>query len=139
MIGDYERILLFSRYAEILPWEFSRIKDIADPFTGCFISRIPLTVIFLGFAIKGGTFFERGMLNEAYDFINIGSHRILKSIREYGRVPKKVKEIYDYEKQAWDNYYLILDMVEKSIMKGDLFALELKDKAEKIITNCKIV
>ncbi|MFC1885404.1 hypothetical protein ACFL2O_11640 [Thermodesulfobacteriota bacterium] len=139
MIGDYERILFFSRYAEALPWGFSKIKEITDPFTGCFISSIPITLIFLGFALKSSVFFENGMLDEAFDFINIGSSRLLKSINEYGRAPIKVKEIYEKEKRAWENYYLLLDIIEKAIMKGDSFALELKDRAERYIMECRII
>ena len=41
-IGDYLRLLTFSAYAEALPLDISDIKNITDPFTGCFIFRLAI-------------------------------------------------------------------------------------------------
>jgi len=51
LIGDYARILHFSYYARALPWSVKRIKDMIDPFTGCFVSTIPFTVVSLRLAL----------------------------------------------------------------------------------------
>ncbi|MFH1082877.1 MAG: hypothetical protein V1751_05755, partial [Pseudomonadota bacterium] len=52
LIGDYARILLFSQYAGVLSWPVKRIKELLDPFTGCFISHIPITVVYLRLALR---------------------------------------------------------------------------------------
>jgi hypothetical protein len=51
-IGDYLRLLTFSAYAEALPADISEIKNITDPFTACFISRLSITVALLRFFVK---------------------------------------------------------------------------------------
>ncbi|MCK5033212.1 MAG: hypothetical protein KAS18_06240, partial [Calditrichia bacterium] len=58
LIGDYTRILLYSYYAKALPFGFDKIKDQVDPFTGCFISYIPLTVLYLRYTLRTAAFFD---------------------------------------------------------------------------------
>merc|ERR1712170_320977 len=44
MVGDYERMLLFSEYATVLGGcDLKYAKDLVDPFTGCFSVPIPYT------------------------------------------------------------------------------------------------
>ena len=57
-IGDYLRILMFSAYAEALPLDIREIKNITDPFTGCFISKLPITVTLLRFSLRVATLFN---------------------------------------------------------------------------------
>merc|ERR1712193_44989 len=47
MVGDYERMLLFSEYASVLGHDIKYTKDLVDPFTGCFSLPIPYTTTWL--------------------------------------------------------------------------------------------
>ena len=139
LIGDYERILLFSKYADALAQDITEIKEFVDPFTGCFISRIPLNVVFRGFAMKGASFFEQGMISEGIDFIDTGSSRLLDCINNYVRASEKVEDIYMKEKQAWKKFYTILEFMENSLLEGDNFALNLRERSEEIIMESALI
>ncbi len=80
IIGDYIRILYFSAYAKVLTDDLAKIKEIMDPFTGCFISYIPMTIVYLRFVFKAASFFSDGKDELALEFIRSGSDRIMKAL-----------------------------------------------------------
>ena len=135
VIGDYTRILLFSAYARHLDQDLSRIKELLDPFTGCFISKIPITLVYLRFALKAMTLFKSGNKSEATEFIQNGVSRISRTLsfinRDFGAVLQK-------EREGWHLFYDILEMIEKQLEKDDPFSRELKQKAETIALRCHI-
>ena len=45
---------------------------------------------------------------------------------------------YSREKEGWDLYYDVLDELEKALDEDDPFALELKARARKIISKCRL-
>jgi hypothetical protein len=112
-IGDYIRILLFSNYARILPWEFEDIKKHTDPFTGCFISRVPLCVVYLRFSLQALQLYASGQREKAADFIIKGAERLLKMITYLGRPNNPLSGLYHKEKDAWELFYDILDAFEE--------------------------
>ena len=138
LIGDYVRILLFSYYARVLPWSVDRIKCWADPFTGCFISHIPFTVVYLRLSIKAASFFGKEKSDEGLDLLKLGQIRLDKIIRDFVCTPDPLKERYRMEKIVWDTYYNVLDKVEDGLKRDDPFALELRKKAKKLIKDCKL-
>jgi hypothetical protein len=42
------------------------------------------------------------------------------------------------ERIVWDTYFDALDKVEDGLKRGDPFALGLREKAEKLIKDCKL-
>ncbi|MCD6396943.1 MAG: hypothetical protein J7L71_05345, partial [Spirochaetaceae bacterium] len=80
MIGDFIRTLYFSRYTEILSDNISDIKKTIDPFTGCFVSEIPVTTVLLRYCMKAADLFEAGNDQLAADFILQSFERLEKSI-----------------------------------------------------------
>ncbi len=145
LIGDYIRILMFSYYVRALPWSFQEIKDIIDPFTGCFVSRIPLTVVYLRFALKAASFFNESSnessdekKQQGCDFLQTGIGRLHKTIRSLIKKLDPLTGQFRKEKQAWDMFYDILDRVETGIRRSDPFALELRERAKDLINDCKI-
>ena len=52
VVGDYERMLLFSHYAGALPWPIEETHSCLDPFTGCFVLSLPFTTALLCLALK---------------------------------------------------------------------------------------
>ncbi len=142
LIGDYIRILLFSYYVDALPWSFEDVKNTIDPFTGCFVSRIPLTVVYLRLALKTASFFNgntRKINQQGVEFLQAGTGRLHDTIQKLTRKPNPLIEQFRKEKQGWNLFYDILDSVEKGLKKGDAFAIELQKKAKSLIKECKII
>jgi hypothetical protein len=142
-IGDLIRILYFTCYAEALPWDVDRIKDAVDPFTGCFISRIPFTVVFLRLALSLAESFEKRTeeaLNKAVLLQKTGSKRLYDLINRLLESENPLKDAYHLEKSGWDLYYDILDAVEDEMnAKEDAgFIDRLTANARNIITQGRI-
>lgn len=141
IIGDYIRILIFSYYVNALPWPFKDIKDAIDPFTGCFASKIPLTIIYLRFTLKAASFFAADTdekNQQGFEFIQNGVRRLHEAIQHVNRNPGPLSEQFKKEKQGWNMFYDILEKAEQGINNADAFAFKLKEKAEDLINHCKI-
>lgn len=141
LIGDYIRILLFTFYCKVLPWSSDKIKKQVDPFTGCFISKIPLTIVYLRFALKAALFFAEksdDKRKQGKEFMKSGIKRLGETVSYLNQDPNPFVELYKREKSGWDIFYDILDKAESNIISNDTFASELKNKASSIIESCKI-
>jgi len=138
LIGDYARILHFSYYARALPWSVERIKDMIDPFTGCFVSTIPFTVVSLRLALGGALFFKNGKPNEGFDLLQMGTNRLHKIIKKLSETPNPLREKFQKEKKAWNVFYDVLDKVEEGLQRGDPFDLDLDNKAKEMIKTSQI-
>lgn len=137
LIGDYTRILWFSYYSRALPWPLDEIKSLIDPFTGCFVSRIPLTVVYLRFALKTASLFDEDS-EEGLKFFRLGTSRLRKTISLLREEPNPLIEGYLKEKRAWHLFYDALDHLEEGIKNGDGFALELQGKAKALVEGCRM-
>ncbi|GAB4379959.1 MAG: hypothetical protein Kow0042_29790 [Calditrichia bacterium] len=138
LIGDYQRILNFSAYARALSGDFHSIKNELDPFTGCFISRIPLTVVYLRFALKAADFFRKGQSQHGVEFIRIGAERLLQTLKFVRGVPSPLQRQLEKERTGWDLYYDLLQKCERALHINDSFAKALRRKARKIIADCRL-
>lgn len=141
LIGDYIRTLMFSYYIKALPWSFNDIKKEIDPFTGCFVSRIPVTVVYLRFALKLAAFFPVGNKEKnepGLEFFRVGTGRLHRSIQQLTSKPNPLADQFSKEKRGWDLFYNILDKAEEEIKRGDSFALMQREKAMTLIDNCRI-
>jgi len=138
LIGDYVRILVFSHYAKALPWPVEKTKQCIDPFTGCFVSHIPFTVVYLRLALQGASFFNEEKPKEGFELLQMGTTRLYKLIKELGRTPDPLKERCLAEKKAWNIYYDILDRIEDGLKERDPFALDMKEKARRLIKDCEM-
>nr|HID58160.1 hypothetical protein [Desulfobacterales bacterium] len=109
-----------------------------DPFTGCFISRIPFTVASLRLAFKGAQLFEEERTGEARDLLELGAARLgaLAGPLLGGQNPTEDK--YWREKRAWDIYYDLLDRIESGLNSGVPFAIDLRERAHGLIETCRI-
>ncbi len=139
LVGDYIRILTFSRYAGVLPGDITSLKDAVDPFTGCFISRIPLTVVYLRFALKVASGFQSGDTVETVKLAEMGSNRIGKAIEDMVLSRNGLKEHYEAEREAWHLYYDILDRVEQGLKDQEPYALKLRERGRRLLEECRVV
>jgi len=138
IVGDYIRILYFSAYARALTNDITKLKETIDPFTGCFISKIPASVTYLRFGLKAASFFAAGEKEHGLEFIKIGAKRIMNALDFVHGENSMLKQRYEKERLSWNLYYDILSAVQDALKDGDSFALELRKKAESIIYQCYV-
>jgi hypothetical protein len=138
IVGDYIRILYFSAYAKALTNDVAKLKDTIDPFTGCFISKIPASVTYLRFGLKAASFFASGEEEHGLEFIKIGAKRITNALDFVHGENSMLKQHYEREHLSWNLYYDTLSAVQDALKNGDSFALELRKKAESIIYQCYV-
>ena len=138
IVGDYVRILYFSAYAKALTNDVATLKDEIDPFTGCFISKIPASITYLRFGLKAASFFASGEQDHGFEFIKIGAKRITNALDFVHGENSMLKQRYEKERLSWNLYYDILSAVENALKNNDSFALELRKKAESIIHQCYV-
>jgi hypothetical protein len=139
LIGDYIRILYFSTYARIINKDYFKIKERIDPFSGCFISKIPITVVHLRFALKALSMIKMGKVKPAYNFLTTGAARISDAIDFTTPEESQLKQQFFLEKKGWNLYYDILVAIKKALSKEeDYLAMEFVQKANEIIKQCKI-
>lgn len=136
LIGDYIRILYFSAYGSIISENLKHVKDLVDPFTGCFISYIPKTVVYLRFALKAKSLFDEAKAEEAFEFISSGAKRIPPAIDFSGGKENRLQAQYQNERRAWKLFYDTMSAIEDCIQTESQLGLELKNKAINIVNRC---
>ena len=137
LIGDYIRILLFSFYARVLPWDIKKIKTEIDPFTGCFVSELPITVVMLRFAFKVISLIINNDDEEVVNFVKMGSERLNEWIKLL-KDGNALKDLVQNEQTGWELYYNLITLAEEKLKENDPFVLSLQEKARKIVAQCKI-
>jgi hypothetical protein len=111
-----------------------------DPFTGCFISRIPFTVVYLRLALKAASFFKNNKNDhQGTIFLEMGTKRLHEIIQELKKDPNPLIKKYHEEKEVWDSYYDIFIHVEDALKSQDIFALELQERAGNLVKDCRMV
>jgi len=133
LVGDYVRILYFSAYAQALEQDVHAIKARVDPFTGSFISHIPITLTYLRLALKAESFFKSGDMDLGVEFIRLAAKRIQGAIDFAFGETAALKRRYEYEHQGWDLYYNTLAAIENGVKAGDEFALDLRRTAQDLV------
>ncbi len=111
-VGDLARTLLFSGYADVLPWGFDRTKEEIDPFTGCFVTRRRYTIVFLRLALKAASLCASGRDTEARELLQIAEAK-LTPLLTMGSEGFDLAGRYRCEKAAWDLFYNALDRAEQ--------------------------
>ena len=143
IVGDYERILFFSGYARILSSEADEVKSIIDPFTGSFVSPLSGNLAYLRLALKAAEFFatkEDESEYKGFALVETGTKRLRASIREVSMGDGNgLKERYEREQKAWNLYYDILDKIENALKEEDQFAVELRERAKKLVLNARVI
>lgn len=138
LIGDYERLILFSAYARATEIDVSDVKRQIDPFTGCFVSRMPLTVTYLRFALRTLRFLAEDGEHESSAFSELGAVRISDAISFVSGSPSKLDCQLDRERRAWELFYDVLDAVEDAVYSGDPYATSLLDQAQELLDDIQI-
>jgi hypothetical protein len=138
LIGDYERILLFSGLAGVLTEDREGLKAMANPFTGGFISRTPVTVMFLRFALRAAAMFAKGDREGAEELVTSGAQRLSQTIAFVEGDPSELAASYRVERKGWDIFYDTLAEMERRLAEGDPLVLELANRARQIVEGCAV-
>ena len=138
LVGDYVRTIFFSEYATVLTDDVPRLKNAVDPFTGCFISIIPKTIVFLRFCLKAASYFASGKEEKAFDFLTMGIPRIRNAINFADEKEGRLRHRYEKEQDGWNLYYDVLEAIKKGLINKDDFAIKMEGKAKGIMQRCLI-
>ena len=134
ILGDYIRILYFSAYAREIDSKLMRIKEILDPFTGCFISYIPATVVILRFVLRTLQLYKKNQFEEAAEFVQTGIERLTRAIEftdtKQSKLAKKLRE----EIAAWSLFYDCLTFMEST----PAFLYQMRERFDMVLQNCRI-
>jgi hypothetical protein len=134
-VGDYERMILFSKYAEALPWPWEKTHSSLQPFTGSFVSRIPITVSLLAFSLK--CLADKGSLDVA-EYLSVGHRKLGSLLESLNEEPDRLKVAYIREREAWNGFYDILARVEEELEKGSDDARQLAHRANETIERTRL-
>ncbi|MEJ7748482.1 MAG: hypothetical protein WKF56_04215, partial [Candidatus Limnocylindrales bacterium] len=144
LVGDYVRILIFSAYADAVArtgepdgLDLDTIKALLGPFTGSFISRLPITVTLLRFALKIAGLTAAGEHRQADEFARIGARRLRETLRMTMDRDGFRARIVDEQEQG-RGFYDTLDAVEDALQARDPGAAQLQERAREILEGCRI-
>jgi len=138
MIGDFIRTLYFSRYTEILSKNITDIKKTIDPFTGCFVSKIPISIVLLRFCMKAEDLFESGDGVTASDFMLQSFKRLERSIDfAYGK-ENLLQKAYKKDREGWNLFHDILDGIENPKVINPVKKVSIQINAARICAGCKV-
>ncbi|MEA2025182.1 MAG: hypothetical protein U9O18_00680 [Chloroflexota bacterium] len=131
LIGDDVRILVFSAYLDAIESGGGDIHALLDPFTGCFASAAPRTLVLLRLALRTLRLFAAGTAADAREYATDGSRRVAEAFETHGD-PAVVAIELEQERAAWDDYYDALEALEDG-------PDELRQDAAGIIEACRVV
>jgi hypothetical protein len=134
-VGDYERMVLFSGYAQGLPWGREETHSSLEPFTGSFVNRTPFTTALLAFTLKalaadGGFDVDR--------FLSVGVRKLGTLMDKATSNPRWLEEAYGREKVAWNAFYETLNLLEEERDKGSPDANRIVERAKVIIGETRL-
>lgn len=134
-VGDYERMILFSKYARVLPWPWEKTRTSLRPFTGSFVHRTPVTTAMLAFALKAlateGAF-------DAEQLIEVGRRKLGSLLERFEKDPDGLRRSYEYERHAWDGFYDVIDRLEDATRRDSPEARRLVEHARAVIEETKL-
>ena len=138
LVGDYLRILKFSAYARVLSPGVDDIKDLFDPFTGSFISRLPVTVTMLRFALNTATLFRDGRDDEAVELMSTAIPQLEEALRFVQGEPSDLEDTFEREKEGWGIFYDALQGIEDAMDAKEGWANDLSSSVRDYVSGCRV-
>jgi hypothetical protein len=140
-VGDLVRTLYFSHYVKTLPWSDDQIKETIDPFTGCFASHIPITLVALRLTLRIGELLADGdgeSRAEAMELMEMAAERLDPLIEQLHNRPQALRDELAEQRSGWDIFYDVLSTLEQALADRDQKACFLQDTARRVIEGCRI-
>ena len=122
-IGDLVRIRLFSVYG-------AEHKSLLDPFTGCFVSRLPVTVSILRLCLRAlelDPVAADGYLTEA-----------VRRLDAADQLAAELPEVVATERAQWDLFYDALDALEVGLAASQPEAIAAAGELRRLIDEASI-
>ena len=131
-VGDLARTWIYTRYAGALPWGMEQTKRQIDPFTGCFATRLPYTIIFLRLALYCAALLSADpAADDTVQEVLELAERKLQPLFEQERDGYVAGE-YRRQRAAWHLFYDALDAAEARPQP------EATGAAQEIATRCRV-
>jgi hypothetical protein len=130
-VGDILRVLQFSAYARALG-DVEALKRRFDPFTGCFISRIPRVVALLRFALEALGEFRASGPDAGAEFLAKGGARLTDELSFTDASSGRLERRLARERKGWAAFYEALTALGSGA-QGSFRAA-----AAEIIQNCRV-
>jgi len=140
LIGDDERILVFSAYVNAMTADGAdgaAVRRLLDPFTGCFVSDIPQALVLLRMALRTLRLFTEGRAEDAREYATDGARRITETLDSHGD-PAIVAQRLAAERTAWGHYFDALEALEAGIADDQPGAIQARARAVDIIDGCRV-
>ncbi len=140
-VEDLLRTLYFSYYVRALPWPDDQIKELIDPFSGCFVSHIPTTLVALRLTLRVAELLSDGdeqASAEAFDLMNLAADRLDPVIEQFRETPSAMADELAEQRAGWDVFYDVLDALEKAIAEQDPKAIAVQAAARRVVRDCEI-
>ncbi len=144
LIGDDLRILVFTAYANVAAGhgkdgalDRAAIGRLLDPFTGGFVSAIPVSVVVVRMALRTLRLYALGQVDDAREYAIDGSRRVGETLAFTTDTTAFVARVRA-ERSAWDSYYDALDALEAGLGAREAWAQELRARTLAIIDDCRV-
>ena len=150
LVGDYVRILIYSAYADAIG-DRAEVKRAIDPFTGCFVSRLPVTLATLRLALRAATLYRDGgddggddgsagheSAGLASELVEVGCQQLGDAIAFTSGHPSQLRTTVARERIGWGLFYDTLDQLERALSAQTPQALEAQAAARAIVARCRV-
>jgi hypothetical protein len=140
LVGDDLRILVFSAYARAVAGpgaDPSAISELLDPFTGAFVSDMPVSLAHVRLAMRALRMFGADDPAAGRAYAIDGTRRLAETMRSTADAPGVAARLA-MERAAWHAFYDAIDALEAGIAAGDRAAEAARTRAVAIIDGCRI-
>ena len=137
-IGDLARTLYFSAYRDALDWPADRIQAQIDPFTGCFASKLPVTLVAARLALHTAAACEAGCDGEAEELLRLGAEQLgplVQKLQDPDHLPNRIA----HERRGWDLFHQVVDGLESALNEDDSEATAFRKTAHQICRSAQIL
>ncbi len=134
LIGDHERILMFSSLVGVLDADLESVKTELAPFTGAFVSNMPVTLTFVRLAVTALSW-ANDRADEAHRLFVEGVRRCDASRRF---ASEKLADELRADRQGWADIYDALDLLEGKIQTGEEWAMTARTAAREVLESTRI-
>jgi hypothetical protein len=130
-------MFVFSAYAGFLPGGAQAIKDDVDPFTGCFISKLPATLAMLRLTLHLMTL-DGGSTEERTAMMSLAGRRLAPWLENPEKMSRDLEETWKREQRAWNAFYDALNGLEASMTRNEESAVRAREGFENLAAGCRI-
>jgi hypothetical protein len=137
LIGDHERILMFSAYGRVLDPTLQSVKKALWPYTGVFMSTMPATVSYIRLAVTALSWASDGRVADAEELFTEGIRR-LDRVRRFTSRRGRFAERLAADRQGWDDVYNALDALGAGLASRQPWALRARRAAVDVFESTRL-